>query len=108
MVDMDSDEREQIPEAALYVFDPSGELGQPCRKVREPLRLELTVHHDTAALAEHSTPRRDELVPGIGRICRKEFVVLGRRAGLSLHVHRILKWNVPVGAHARKSWDRRV
>ena len=57
MVDVVSDDWEQVPETTVNCLDLFRELGQPRREFREPLRFKRGVDNDAATLPECTTQR---------------------------------------------------
>jgi len=72
------DDGKQIPKTALYLLDSACKLGQPCRKLRKPLRFKCrVVCNDAAFFTQHVAEGCDELASGITPVRGKELVVLG-------------------------------
>src|SRR5215472_3310197 len=103
MVNVVTDDWQQVPEPPLDFLDPAGELRQPRGKIGEALGFELlVVHDDVAAVAEGIAQRRDECKTGIIGVGCQEFEMLGSGARPPLHMNTPLKWKVIVWPHARK------
>ena len=76
MVNVLSNDWQQIEQAGLDRVDPIRKLRKPTGKFRKPLRLERGIHDDAAAFAKRGAQRGDELAPGIAGICGKKLVML--------------------------------
>ena len=78
----------------------------------DPITADFTyvrwLHDDAAAITEGIAQRRDESRARIALVGRQEFEMLGRCAGLPLHVYAPLERNLIVRTHPCKPGDRRV
>src|SRR5665213_339290 len=109
VIDVISDDWQQIPQPRLDLFDLIAEFGEPVCELTEALRFKrCVVRDDVSMLAESFAKRTDEISAGIFGIGCKELEVVQIGSGFKLPVDGPLKRNLMIRPRAFETWNRRI